>query len=223
MTLKGSGATPITDIAGNPLAGNGTTAGTDFSLAIHLERRRPNLIYVNAAATRDRPDPADGTIENPYPTIMAAMAVAVPGDIVAVLPGVYTENVVLKPFVKLESAASTSTDTNLVPGNALDTVIRAPEPAPATTTPTTPTTPALNVTVLAQNLPYIPGADNVVSGFTISSPLTGTLDTPRTRPRVRSTRTRLPSRSRTPTSCSRTTTSPTPTSASTSWRPRGPS
>ena len=171
VTLKGSGATPITDIAGNPLAGNGTTAGTDFSSQFILKTTTPNLIYVNAAATPTALAPADGTIENPFETIGAAMAVALPGDIVAVLPGVYTENVILAPFVKLESASPTSTDTTLVPGNALQTVIRAPEPAATSTAP-------LNATILAANLPYIPGADDVVAGFTITSPLTGTLDTP---------------------------------------------
>ena len=33
-----------------------------------------------------------GTRENPYPTIGAAMTAATAGDVIAVLPGVYTEN-----------------------------------------------------------------------------------------------------------------------------------
>ncbi len=174
VTLKGSGANAITDIAGNPLAGNGTTVATDFNPTYVVIIPATNVIYVNASATASVLLPPDGTIEDPYTTIGAAMAAAVPGNTIAVLPGVYTENVVLKPFVKLVSASPNSTDTTLIPGNALQTVIRAPEPsATSTTTSTGP-----NATILAQNLPYIPGADNVVSGFTITSPLLGTLDSP---------------------------------------------
>ena len=48
------------------------------------------------------------------------------GDRLEILPGVYTENITLLPFVSLASADVTSTDSNFVPGNALDTIIRAP-------------------------------------------------------------------------------------------------
>ncbi len=168
VTLKGTGANPITDIAGNDLAGNGTTAGTDFTTQYPIISPTLSLIYVSAAATPTVALPADGTIENPYPTIKAAMAVATPGSTIAVLPGVYTENVVMKAFVRLVSADPSSTDSVLVPGNPLTTVIRAPEPS-ATSTFT-----GANVTILAADLPYVPGVETEVSGFSIASPLLGT-------------------------------------------------
>jgi hypothetical protein len=175
VTLKGAGSTTINTIAGQPLDGlfNGTfpsgqdnVPGSDF-----------NAIYVMAAAGSSHNDfvgPASfvtnpaanvGARANPFPTIGAAIAKAIVGDTIAVLPGVYTENVTLRPFLKLISVSPSSTDTSLVGGNAQQTVIRAPVPSPTST--------GLNVTVSGTNLPTIPGIDTEVAGFSIASPLVG--------------------------------------------------
>ncbi len=77
----------------------------------------------------------------------------------------------MKAFVKLVSADPSSSDNFLVPGNALDTIIRAPEPS--LTAPVTSLT-GENVTLSATNLPFIAGAETEVSGFSIASPLLGT-------------------------------------------------
>ena len=176
VTLKGSGNTPITDIAGNKLAGqfSGTFPsgqsggpGTDFvtTYVVNLSASQ-SLRFVGAASTyQTNPTAAVGTRSNPYSTISAAMTAANAGDTIAVLPGVYTEQVVLKPFIKLESVAVTSTNTNIVRGDALSTVIRAPSVSISSTT-------AL-YTVTATNLPYVSGAETEVSGFSIASPLLG--------------------------------------------------
>jgi hypothetical protein len=176
VTLKGTGTSVITDIAGNALAGsfNGTFptsgAGTDFSTTfVVFNPSSAVLRFVGATATyQTDPTATQGTRANPFPTIKAALAVALPGDTIAVLPGVYTEQVTLKQFVKVESAAVTSTDTNLVFGNALNTVIRAPaDPNLFATNP--PAYP----TVLASGLNSGAGVPTEITGFTIASPLVG--------------------------------------------------
>ena len=68
------------------------------------------------------------------------MTAAGAGDVVAVLPGVYTEQVTLKQFVRLLSADPSSTDQTVFTtstGDALATIIRAPfvATAPAGITP----------------------------------------------------------------------------------------
>ena len=91
------------------------------------------------------------------------------GERIEVLPGVYTENVTLLPFVSIVSADPSSTDTSYVPGNALSTIIRAPAVASATS----------NVTVTATNLSSFVNSstgqvfETEVGGFTIASPLVG--------------------------------------------------
>lgn len=111
----------------------------------------------------------DGTLGTPDDIVIpGAVDVAGPGDTVAVLPGVYTTSVALKSMVRVVSAAPTSSGpanlasigTVLVPGNALQTIIRAPM------NPTSPT-------VFANDLVSAPNFRTEISGFTIASPLQG--------------------------------------------------
>ncbi|MHB1557116.1 MAG: beta strand repeat-containing protein, partial [Isosphaeraceae bacterium] len=160
VTLLNSGTNPVEDIAGNPLASPVTE---DFAISV------PSLshtLYVGAASYVSSTSAAAGTRENPYPTISAAMKVATAGDVVAVLPGVYSENVTLKQFVRLLSASASSTDTSVFTtstGDPLQTIIRAPAVATATT----------NVTVTANGLQSYAALPTEIAGFTIASPLVG--------------------------------------------------
>src|SRR5207302_1213708 len=100
-----------------------------------------------------------------YPTISAAVAAATAGDVIPVLPGVYTEKVNLKQFVRLYSADPSSTDTTVFTGSTgdpLSTIIRAPA-----------STGGSNVTVTANNLSSFVGLQTEIAGFTIASPLLG--------------------------------------------------
>ena len=83
------------------------------------------IIYAGPSFITD-PTAPQGSRANPFPTIGGAIGAAGVGDFVAVLPGVYTENVNLKSLVRVYSAAPSSTDAGFQPGNALQTVIRAP-------------------------------------------------------------------------------------------------
>ncbi len=120
VTLN-TGPGGIRDIAGNFLASPVTET---FTLDI------PSLsttLYVGAASYVTNATATVGSRENPYPTIGAAMTVATAGDVVAVLPGVYSENVVMKQFVRLYSASVSSTDNSVFTtstGNSLATIIR---------------------------------------------------------------------------------------------------
>ncbi len=94
------------------------------------------------------------------------MAAATAGDVVAVLPGVYTENVTLKQFVRLFSVSASSTDTSVFAtstGDPLSTIIRAPATTGATA----------DITVTANGLLSFPGLATEIAGFTIASPLVG--------------------------------------------------
>jgi large repetitive protein len=87
---------------------------------------------------------------------------------VAVLPGVYQEQVTMKQFVRLLSADSSSTDStvfNTNTGDALSTIIRAPfvAAAPAGT----------YATITANGLESFNGLSTEIAGFTIASPLVG--------------------------------------------------
>ncbi len=163
VTLKGAGTSPVFDVAGNALAGAGA-AGTDFKSTYVLYNAN-NLAHIWVGPEADVTDPtaSAGTRNNPFPTIGQAMAQSTVGTIVAVLPGVYTENVTLKPFVQLWSVAAIATDSNMVPGNAQQTVIRAPASGLLGT--------GNNVTVTGTNIPFIGGVPTEVRGFTIASPL----------------------------------------------------
>jgi hypothetical protein len=172
VTLKGTGSTPITDIAGNGLAGTFTgtfptgvssSAPADFNSVYVLFNQTSQVVrYVGATATYQT-DPAatQGSRTNPFPTIAAAIAASPAGDVVGVLPGVYTEKITLKPFVRILSTATASHDNFFIVGNALTTVLRAPANTGTTA----------NITVSAINLPSIPGIDTEIAGLSIASPL----------------------------------------------------
>jgi hypothetical protein len=156
VTLLNSGANPVRDIAGNTLANP-----VSIQFAVDVPSLSKNLFV--GPNTNTTPT---GTRLNPYPTIGAAMSVAIPGDVIAVLPGVYTEQVTLKPLVKLYSASLNSTDATVFTtstGSALNTVIRAPFVS---------TLPAgLYPTVKAIGVQSFGSLSTEIAGFTISSPL----------------------------------------------------
>ena len=182
VTLPNTGADALRDIAGNMLA---SPACEQFAVAI------PSLatnLFVGGASDVTDPTAVVGTRENPYPTISAAMAASTAGDVVAVLPGVYTENVTLKQFVRLLSAASSSSDTTVFTtstGDPLSTIIRG-TPSTArrrTPTPSRPTT----CRALPASRPRSPASPSPAHCWA-------------TRRRARSTRVRSASRRPTPTS-----------------------
>ncbi len=159
ITLDGAGANPILDIAGNRLNGGQNFVSTTLVNVPSLS----HLIYVGPTDDITDPTAKQGTIENPFPTIPQGLAAANIGDVVGVLPGVYTEVVTLKSLVTLESASLESSDSVLQPGDPLDTIIRAPmSPSGGPT-----------ITVQGTNLVSVAGGgfSTVLSGFTIASPL----------------------------------------------------
>ena len=156
VTLSTAAGTAVTDFAGNPLV-----SGGNFVIPfLVLNPANTRIIYVNGAAATTNPNaPAPtGTRANPFTTIAAGLAAANIGDTVAVLPGVYGETVTLKNLVRLVSADPTSTSAAVVPGNALQTVIR-PSLAGAQGT----------LGVFGQNLTSLPGFPTELSGFTIDN------------------------------------------------------
>jgi len=172
VILKGTGTAPITDVAGNPLDGQFTGTfpsgadgkpGSDFNPRFVVFSPSNLVILYVGASYGNSTSAARGARQNPYSTIAAAITASAAGDVIAVLPGYYTENIVLKPFTRLVAASLASTDSALVLNtNPLATGIRAP--ASFSTT-------AENVTVSASNLATIAGVSTEVAGFTISSPL----------------------------------------------------
>ncbi len=162
VTLLNTGADGVRDIAGNLLA---TSPSQQF--AVDVPSLSQNL-FVGAASYVTNPTATIGTRENPYPTISKAMTAATAGDIVAVLPGVYTEQVTMKQFVKLYSASPASTDTTVFTtstGDALSTIIRAPFIASPPTT--------VYPTITVNGLESFGGLTTEIAGFTIASPLAG--------------------------------------------------
>ncbi len=156
----------------NAQGGYGLINAVNAIDAIDVLRVLPNNItgvFVGPASFVTDPTQPEGDRANPFPTITDALAAATVGDRIEVLPGVYTENVTLQPFVSIVSADPSSTDTSYVPGDALSTIIRAPAVASATT----------NVTVTATNLSSLVNTSTgqvfqtEVGGFTIASPLVG--------------------------------------------------
>jgi len=167
VILKGTGTETIRDIAGNPLGGATGAGGVDFtSDYVVYNPGLAHTLYVGASSYVTDASADVGTRNNPYSTIALAMADAVQGDVVAVLPGLYTENVVMKSLVKLLSADRSSTATNFVRGNPLNTVLRAPSALSGIVG-------ATNTTVTATNIFSILGLNTEISGFTIASPLLG--------------------------------------------------
>ncbi len=163
VTLLNTGSDPVEDIAGNVIA---SPVSQQFVVDV------PSLstvLYVGAASYVTNTGATQGTRENPYPTITDAMNAAVIGDVVAVLPGVYTESVTMKPFVRLFSAAASSTDSTVFTtstGNPLATIIRAPQI-------TATATSNQQSTIIANGLSSFPGLSTEIAGFTIASPLLG--------------------------------------------------
>lgn len=164
LTLVGTGTDGIRDIAGN-LPSNGDQV---ITFAVFSQGNVHGVFVGGASYVTDTTRP-QGDRANPFPTITAALAAASVGDRLAILPGVYTESITLLPFVSLASADTSSTNSNFVPGNALDTVIRAPSVAANTAT----------VTIQASNLSSFVNPSTgfsfvtTISGLTIASPLVG--------------------------------------------------
>jgi len=167
VSLSTSGATAVTDFAGNPLASSGNFLIPFFVLNPANSR---NLFVdgtiVTPAPVAGQPPlpPPTGTRLDPFPTIAQALAAARIGDTVAVLPAVYPETVTLRNLVKLVSTDPTSTDTNLVAGNALQTIIR----------PSAAKVPG-TIGVFGQNLMTLPGFSTELAGFTIDGETVGFL------------------------------------------------
>ncbi len=173
VTLVGSG-TGVSDIAGNLIDGetpNGLPSGDgkpggDYKLQfIVLDPKLVHTLYVDAGQSNSKPT---GNRTNAFTTIGAAITAANIGDTVAVVGGsstgsyvTYTETVNLKSLVQVVSADPTSTDTKLVPGIALKTVIK-----PSLTA-------ASQVAVVAKNLISLPDFPTRISGFDILNSYTG--------------------------------------------------
>lgn len=189
VTLVGS-ASGVRDWVGNALdgetagslpSGNGAPGGDfnlDFVVFDAANPRRTLFVDDNATPSAN----ATGSKANPFSSIMdrtlpgpdnvlgtaddvqirGAMSVAGVGDTIAVLPGTYNESVVLKSLVHLVSASLSSTDTTLIPGQALQTVIR----------PIAPTN-GVTIGVSATNLFSLPNFSTELAGFTILIPLSG--------------------------------------------------
>jgi hypothetical protein len=158
LTVRGSGANKVTDIAGNAILG-----GTDLATGIVVYS--PSLsksFFVGGAGYVLSPTDAVGSRFNPYPSINAAIAAAGTGDVVGVLPGAYSEAVILKSLVTVMSVDPSSVAGNFIPGNAQETVIRAPL-----------TTDLAVTSVTANNILSTSGLATTFQGFTVSSTLLG--------------------------------------------------
>ena len=157
LTLLNTGSDAIRDIAGNVIANP-----VIQTFAVGVPGLAQNLFVEQGANATS----ATGSREAPYATIGAAMAVATAGDVIAVLPGTYQEQVTMKQFVRLLSAAPGSTDGTVFTtstGDPLTTTIRAPYEA---------TAPAgTYATITASGLQTLSGLITEIAGFTISSPL----------------------------------------------------
>ncbi|WP_152050601.1 S8 family serine peptidase [Tautonia marina] len=142
----------VTDRAGNSIEDGG------FSIDIVVfTPGQERLLFVGPSGSFN----PTGSRNNPFPTIAAGLAAATVGDTVAVLPGTYNEAVTLKSLVRLVSADLSSTDSNVVPGRAQATIIRAP---------LNPNGP--EVTVTGSDLIGLGGdVDTELRGFAIVAPL----------------------------------------------------
>ena len=182
IILKGTGSTPITDLASNPLSGafvgtfptgNGTT-GSDFSTVgspfVIYTPTSAHLIYVESPSTFDEfitgTAATQGSRENPFTTIAAGLSHALIGDDVIVLPGTYSEDVNVPPGIRLVSGSQTSTDTTYTPGSPLQTLIYGVPFA------TSSGTSSLGIMTL-ETIGSVPGVPTEISGFSIISPLFG--------------------------------------------------
>ena len=160
VTLVNTPTNGIRDIAGNVI-----TNAVSVQFLVDVPALAQNL-FVGGSSYATNPSAPIGDRFNPYPTISAAMTAATAGDVVAVLPGVYTEQVTLKQFVKLYSAATTSTDLTVFTtstGDALSTIIRAPFGGSSST--------GTYDTVTATGLQSFATFTTEIAGFSIASPL----------------------------------------------------
>ena len=172
VILKGTGANPIRDIAGNPLDGAGTgTGGSDFTNSPFTVFSPANsrLIYVDGTNFPLDPTATQGTRFNAFTTITAGIAAAQTGDTILVLPGTYRENIVLKAQTKLISADPSSTDSFYLPGTPLATIIYG---NPLVNSPYYNFQSGI-ITVNAADIPTVAGVPTEISGFTILNPLLG--------------------------------------------------
>ena len=170
VVLKGTGATPITDLASNPLSGANNGQPGDFTSGpiIFFAPSNAHLIYVGPAGSGTGTAKAVlGTREAPFTTIAAGMAAALIGDDVLVLPGTYNEDVTLKPGVRLLSADPASTDTAFLAGTPYNTLIYGVVP---TTGTTSQGGNGITTVYIAGGYTGIP---TEISGFSIISPLLG--------------------------------------------------
>ena len=136
-------ANGVSDLAGNPLASAYNLPFVIFGTA------QSNVLFVGPGQT--------------YSMISQAIAAANVGDVVAVLPGIYNEQVVLKSLVRVLAVSPSSGTTlgSLVPGDPKATVIRAPQL----------TNGNVQATVVGVNLISNGIANTEIAGFTIASPL----------------------------------------------------
>ena len=172
ITLKGTGANPIRDVAGNALdglatgvAGSGDYVNAPFSVFAPANAR---LIYAGVGYTTNT-TALLGSRFNPYTTIQAAINAAGTGDVVLVLPGTYYEQIILKGQVRVLSADPSSGDTSYLPGNPLATIIDGNTVQASHYFNSIPG----GTVVSAGNIAYVPGILTEISGFTILAPLLG--------------------------------------------------
>ncbi|OJW22580.1 MAG: hypothetical protein BGO49_00940 [Planctomycetales bacterium 71-10] len=117
LTILGTGDNGVRDIAGNLL-------GSDLNLVFAVySPSTAHGTFVGAGYATD-PTATLGSRANPYATIADAVSAASFGDTVYVLPGIYAEQVKMRNQVSLVSAGVASTDTAVVRGDALQTIIR---------------------------------------------------------------------------------------------------
>jgi hypothetical protein len=170
VTVNGTGAAVVTDIAGNALgsSGGGTGINTTNTFVVFSPTLQHKL-FVGVGYTTN-PTATIGDRSRPYSTIQAAINAANIGDVVAVLPGIYNESVRLKSLTIVRSADVSSTNNIVLPGDPLQTIIRAPSGS-------TPSgTGASVASVTAVNLISAAGGatlNSQITGFTIASALSG--------------------------------------------------
>ncbi|WZO99777.1 Ig-like domain-containing protein [Isosphaeraceae bacterium EP7] len=161
LTIRGSGTNRVTDIAGNAILG-----GTDLTTGIVVYSPALSKSYfVGGLGYVIDPTASQGSRTNPFQSINAAITAAGAGDIVAVLPGVYGEAVTLKSLVTVMSVDPSSSAGNYIPGNAQETVIRAPLSSADAA--------GIVTSVTATNIISTSGLVTTFQGFTVATPLLG--------------------------------------------------
>ena len=164
LTLVTTGGNAIRDIAGNnPVSGD---IVVEFAV---FDPNNVTGVFVGGPSYVTDATLPRGDRRNPFPTINEALQNAAVGNRIQVLPGVYTERLNLLPFISIVSADPASTNATYIPGNALDTIVRAPATSAGT----------LNVTITAAGLTTFTNPTTgfvfrtEIGGLTIASPLVG--------------------------------------------------